>query len=520
MKSYGFQVSPSGGDRRAWILLLALLKFLLPFIVVDAIWELHRDEYLYYAQGQHLALGYLECPPLLGWLGYLSSLIGGNLFWVKFWPSLVGSFTVLVTVAIVKELGGKQFAQVLAGAGIILSAYLRINFLFQPGFLEIFFWTLSAYYLLRLINTQKVRYYYLLGLALSLGWWSKYSVLFFISAMLAGILLTYHRKLLANKHFWLAAIASLLLISPNILWQYAHNWPLAHHMQELQETQLQYINKCDFLKEQLLMLMPVAFVWVSGLAWLLCNKKYRVIGYTYICVIVLLISGSGKGYYSLGAYPMLLAAGGAFLEKRSTQKKGLRLVYATIIILLSLPFLFTLLPIQVPYNMAAANKKFNLAALGILKWEDQQQHALQQDFADMIGWKELAVKTDRCYDSLQATGYQHILVYCRQYGQAGAISYYTKNIDLRNQVICDNGTFLLWIPKPLQFDHLLFIGRRMPDKDDAVFQHFDKVTILDSVRNPLSRQLGDKIIWFEQADSVAVQLANADLDEQRQLFGR
>jgi hypothetical protein len=48
------------------ILLLAAIKFVLPFILSHPAFELHRDEYLYYEQGQHLSFGYLENPPLIG----------------------------------------------------------------------------------------------------------------------------------------------------------------------------------------------------------------------------------------------------------------------------------------------------------------------------------------------------------------------------------------------------------------------------------------------------------------------
>jgi len=53
--------------------LLALLKFLIPFVFIHPAFELQRDEYLYYQQGQHLDLGYLENPPLLSYLGWISS---------------------------------------------------------------------------------------------------------------------------------------------------------------------------------------------------------------------------------------------------------------------------------------------------------------------------------------------------------------------------------------------------------------------------------------------------------------
>lgn len=35
--------------------------------------------------------------------------------------------------------------------------------------------------------------------------------------------------------------------------------------------------------------------------------------------------------------------------------------------------------------------------LGMLRWEDGKEYPLPQDFADMLGWKELAAKVDKAY---------------------------------------------------------------------------------------------------------------------------
>src|SRR6476620_6949808 len=198
-----------------FILLLIVLKFFLPFLLQNPAYELHRDEYLYYQQGQHLDFGFLENPPLIGLLGYISSLFGGSIFWIKFWPSLFGALTLYITVLLVREFGGKLYAQILAGLGILFSAYLRIHFLFQPNFLDIFFWTLSAYYLVRFINSSSHVYIFYLAVSLALGWYSKYSVLFFITALLLAILLTYHRSIFLKKQFWIAFALGFLLIVPN-----------------------------------------------------------------------------------------------------------------------------------------------------------------------------------------------------------------------------------------------------------------------------------------------------------------
>lgn len=140
------------------ILLLAITKFILPFFLQNPVFELQRDEFLYYQQGQHFALGYMENPPLIGYLAMISSWFGGSEAWVKLWPCLFGAATVVITCLITAELGGKLFAQFIAGLSIITGAFLRMNFLFQPNMLDIFFWTLSIYFIIRYINQKKINF--------------------------------------------------------------------------------------------------------------------------------------------------------------------------------------------------------------------------------------------------------------------------------------------------------------------------------------------------------------------------
>lgn len=498
------------------ILFLAFIKFLLPLFLQHPMYELQRDEYLYYQQGQHFALGYLENPPLLSWLATISSWFGGSEAWIKLWPSLFGAATLVVTCLIAAQLGGNLFAQFLAGLGIVCSAYMRVHYLFQPNCLDIFFWTLSIYFLIRYINSKEQRFIYWLAISLALGWWGKYSVLFMAIAIIAGLLLSRYRNLLAKKDTWLAAALAVLIVLPNILWQYFHNWPMIHHMKELQETQLKYINHVDFLKEQLFMSLPVVFVWITGLAWVLRNPVYRILGIIYFAVILLLMFGSGKGYYALGAYPMLLAAGGVALEQWTKKRYWIRYALSFIIIGFTALILPMMLPMYKPEKLAAFYKRHGIEN----KWEDLKMHSLPQDFADMLGWKELTEKAERLYNSLPDSAREHTLIFCRHYGQAGSLKYYGKNEAFKHAVFSDNGTFLLWIPDQLSMRHLIFVGRRMPGKDDEVFQHFNTVTVVDSGTNEFSRQYGDKIILFANIDEEGLELAEKGLNEMKKQYRR
>ncbi|RYY98118.1 MAG: glycosyltransferase family 39 protein, partial [Chitinophagaceae bacterium] len=490
---------------------LVLLKFALPFLLAHPVFELHRDEYLYYAQGQHLALGYLENPPLIGLLARISALLGGGEFWIKFWPSVFGAATLWLALRLVKGFGGGLYALLITGIGFVFSAYLRLHYLFQPNFLDVFSWTLASYFLQRFLLEQRSRDLYLLAASLAFGWWCKYSVLFYIVALLLALLATRERRLFGTRPLWIAAALGVLLVLPNLAWQYSYNWPLVHHMRELRDTQLQHLSAAVFLKEQLLMFLPVSVVCIGGLWWLFRTERFRPFGWLYVFILVLLMLGNGKGYYALGIYPMLLAAGGRWIEGALPRRRAaLRWSVAIVILLLALPMLPILLPLQPPATMAASNERFGLKDMGVLRWEDLEDHALQQDFADMIAWRELTGKTEGFFEKLPDSVQQQTVVYARNYGFAGSLLYYSKGSDFRRRVICDNGTFLLWIPNPLRFRHLLFIGEEAPQKGDAVFDHFAARRIVDSCTERFSRQFGSKIIFFEGADDSAALLANQE----------
>ncbi len=502
------------------ILLLALLKFLLPVLLQDPLYELQRDEYLYYEQGLHPALGYLENPPLLSWLGTVSSWFGGSVAWIKLWPCLFGAATLVITCMIAAELGGKLFAQFIAGLSVVTGAYMRIHFLFQPNLLDIFFWTLSVYFIIRWINTNNPDFLFGFTLSLALGFWSKYSIAFIGAALLMALLFSRHRNIFSEKKFYLASMIALLVITPNIWWQYRHNWPLLHHMKELRETQLQYLSPADFIKEQFLMLFPAILIWTGGLIWLFKQKTWRFLSLAWLLVLAILLFGSGKSYYSLGVYPVLLAAGAVAWEQWLHKRLWKRYVLTGFTVVFTLLFIPILIPVWKPEKLAGFYQRTGIAKSGLLKWEDGKEHPLPQDFADMLGWKELSEKTERFFNTLPDSVKENTFVYGRHYGHAGSMKFYSRSKEFSNRVISDNGSFILWIPENFTMKHLLFIGRKMPDKDDEVFQHFAKVSVIDSITNPYSRQNGDKIIFFEQIDSAGLRLAVDGLKALGQQYGK
>jgi hypothetical protein len=264
------------------------------------------------------------------------------------------------------------------------------------------------------------------------------------------------------------------------------------------------------------MFLATFLIWLAGLIWLLKNAKWRFLAITYFFVIALLILGRGKSYYAAGIYPMLLAGGAVAWERWTEKRHWIRYAITILIIGLTYISLPIALPIWKPEKLASFYKKYGIDN----GWEDQKNHELPQDFADMLGWKELTKKTESFFNSLPDSTKLSTIIFGRHYGHAGSLQFYGKSKLFKSQVYTDNGSFLLWVPGDLWMKNLILISRRMPDMDDEVFQHFEKVTVIDSVSNPISRQFGDKIFFFENIDSTGLKLAQDGLKEMKKQFKR
>jgi hypothetical protein len=90
---------------------------------------------------------------------------------------------------------------------------------------------------------------------------------------------------------------------------------------------------------------------------------------------------------------------------------------------LAIPLILIAFPIQSPDVIAKNGQQ--LKDLGLLRWEDGKNHQLPQDFADMLGWRDIAFLVDEAYDKVRDK--KHTMVLCDNYGQAGAVNYYSVN---------------------------------------------------------------------------------------------
>ena len=183
-----------------FLFILAIIKLIAPFFLQNSFYHPHRDEYLYLAEAHHMDWGYMEIPPMLSVFAWITNFFGASMFWIRIWPALFGALTFLLVGRIILSLGGRIFALFLGWLPFMIDGYMRLFFLFMPGFLDVFFWTLMAFSVIRFIQTQQNKWLYVFGISAGLGMMSKYSVAFYTLSILAGVLFTRQRKIFLNKH--------------------------------------------------------------------------------------------------------------------------------------------------------------------------------------------------------------------------------------------------------------------------------------------------------------------------------
>ena len=492
-----------------------IAKFILQYILISPEYELQRDEFLHLDQAHHLAWGYVSVPPVTSWISSIIFLLNNSLFWIRFFPALFGALTLVVVWKAIEALKGNIFALVLGAICVLFSALLRLNSLYQPNSLDALCWTTFCFILIKYADTENSKWFYMGMVVLAVGFLNKYNIVFLLVGVLPALLLL-KRSAFSDKHFYISIVVFLLLILPNLVWQYHNNFPVYHHMQQLAKTQLININRWDFLKDQLLFFIGSFFVILSGLYALLFYKpykKYRFFFWTLCFTLMVFTWLKAKSYYAVGLYPIYIAFGAVYLQTilNSGWKKYLQPVAILIPVLFFIPMYSIVFPNKSPDYIAthpASYKKF-----GLLRWEDGKDHAIPQDYADMLGWKELANKVDSVYTTLAAR--EQTLILCDNYGQAGAINYYKKNKNITAHSF--NADYINWFQPDIKYVNLIrvkeFESVAGELKETSPF--FDSSYTAGSVTNTFAREFGTTIFVFEKARIDIGERIKKEIDDEK-----
>ena len=473
--------------------LFILVKIILQYVLVNPVYELHRDEFLHLDQAKHLAWGFHSVPPVTSWISWLILQLGNSIFWIKFFPALFGALTILVVWKTIESLKGNLFACILASTALLFSVLLRINILYQPNSLDILCWTLVYYTLIRFIQTNSYQWLYFLAISFAIGFLNKYNIAFCLIGLLPALILSQHRKLFLKPQFYYAIILALILVSPNVIWQIQNDFPVLKHMRELAETHLVHIKRLDFIKEQFLFFIGSIFVLIAALISFLSYapfKPYRFFFSAYFFTIIIFILLKAKAYYAIGLYPIFFAFGAVYLSSLLKQgwKYYISYLAICIILLFAYPLIKTALPIYTPSKYAQNAKEGK--PFSEHTWEDGKKYPISQDFADMLGWKELSNKVDSVYNSIADK--KPTLILCDNYGEAGAINYYTNVNGLKAD--CFNTDYDKWVNLDDEITTVIRIKEVKNLNDTRDLSLFGGIEEVAQIENQFAREKGTRII--------------------------
>lgn len=487
-----------------FILVFVFLKLVINLLAISR-FGFHRDELLHLSLADHMDWGYKEVPPFIALVAKLNlALFGDSLFGARIITTLCAALIVWLTGKLTVEMGGKRFAVALACSAVIFSpAFAATGYLFQPVVFDQLWWVLMVWLMVKYVNNDSSpKYLYFIGMVVGVGMLTKYTAGFFAVALIGALLFTKQRRLLYNRHVAGAALLAFAIFLSNLLWQYHHNWPVLAHMNELKATQLDFIKPLDFTKQQLMVHGMGVFIWLTGFFFLLRSfklRKFQFLAFAYIIIFLFLMEMNGKNYYLFGAYPMLFAAGGYGFDRWIKASRKVRLVILAVFILPNLVLLPIVLPI-LPFDTTLAYFNYFNSKSAVLKgattWEDQKQHPITQDYADMLGWNEMAKKVADAYKSLSAEQQQQTLIYTTNYGEAGALRHLGDQYNLP-QPISLSSSFALWAPGNVNAKYVIYVGDTA-DEDmqfyGPMLHNYDK---LDSVTNIYAREKGTGIFLLQ-----------------------
>ncbi|MES2523206.1 MAG: glycosyltransferase family 39 protein [Gemmatimonadota bacterium] len=423
---------------------------LLVHLAVNALgpYGLHRDELLYIAMGKHLRVWAMDFPPFIAIAANLSrAAFGDSVTAIRLLPALAHGALVLIAAAIAREFGARVWGQAITALAVFASPlFLRAGSMLQPVVFDQLWWTVALYALVRLINTGRANWWLLLGGALGIGLLTKFSIVFIGVPIVVAVACTPERRWLATRWPYLALALALAIGAPLIVGQFALDFPVRGQMDALQGEQLERVTYGAFIVEQLTF-GPGTLLAAVGAGALVVGSltRYRVIGLACAGAFLLLLLLHGKGYYVGPVYPALYAAGAACFDRvvrprlRATLL-GAALAAVTLYGFVSSPIALPLLP---PAALASYASRVGMSSA--TETNRGEQLPLPQDFADMLGWREMVRAVADVYQALPEAEKADVVLLGANYGEAGALEFYGPEFGLP-AVVSPTGSFWFFGP--------------------------------------------------------------------------
>src|SRR5579884_1591365 len=404
-----------------------------------------RAELYFLSAARRPALGYVDFPPLVAWIGWTVHAVAGDSLRLLRLTSLVEMMACVVLVALTaRELGGGLRTQAAAALLWALSPYaLGAASIFHPTWLDTLCWVALLYVLLVAELRGRPRLWLAAGAIAGIGLEAKYTIAVLLAALLVALLTTGDgRRRLRTRWPWLGLAVALLLLLPNLVWQAEHGWPSVHFVGSQDAKTAADTPPATYFGQQLFLGAGLAVAAV-GVGWLWRRPRLRTFALLPPLVTLAFLLERGRAYYPLPGDAIAVAAGSVALAQWLHGGSRRRLLALAPLAALEAAVLVLALPVIVPLRSTSS-----MIASGVWK---------SSFYKDELGWAALADATAHAWRSLPARQRADGAIVAENYGEASALELSARRLGLP-EPLSGHLSWQYWRPRSLPQRFVLFVG--------------------------------------------------------------
>lgn len=450
-------------------------------LIADSNSGFQGDELLHIETGNHLAFGFMEFPPIIGVLAFIQNLFQSeSVFAHHIFPHIAALLILIFVSKITIELGGKTKAVFLILMCIFIApAFGRSQQLFQPVVFSQLFWVLNFYLLTRYVKHLDKKYLWYLTITTALAFLTKYDAVFFIFGVSSLLFFKSTRQAILEHKFWHNIIVFALLISPNIIWQIANDFPVLKMFARLYETQLERQTPLEVLQGFFMALNPLSLLVSIPAIFSLFHhsmKLYRPLSVSILLSIIFLVFSKGKGYYFYPIALTLLPFGAVYWERYILSKRKW-LIYPIGVILavgvFLIPFGMPVFPLEsyLKHDYPYENREVIEGGKFNIRFEERYS----KDY-----WPDILKELKTVYDSLPSKERNQTMIWGKHYAQAGAVNLFKDRYHLP-MAFSLHGSFYNWLPDGNMPETTICLGYNL---GGFFKEHFAEVKRVRTFYNP------------------------------------
>jgi 4-amino-4-deoxy-L-arabinose transferase-like glycosyltransferase len=288
--------------------------------------ELYPDEAQYWLWSRELAFGYFSKPPMIAWLIWATTKVGGDAeAWVRLSAPLLHGITALVVHRIARRLYGGWTGLAAAAIYSLMPGVVLSSGLIATDAPLLLFLSLTIWAYVDLAEAYAPRRYFVaagMGVALGLAFLSKYAAVYALGSIVLHFVVSKEApKRWCPAAAVLFATAFVLTLAPNFAWNASHHFSTVKHTAANanwgSHALFNFRELIEFVGSQFGVFGPLPFaVLLGGAIWLGVKRRIASPDLLLLC---------------FSAPPLILVAGEAFVSRANANWAGAAFVAGSVL---------------------------------------------------------------------------------------------------------------------------------------------------------------------------------------------